>query len=680
MASLAPAPDPPTGSLLVERLVQGLELVFLTAAMLLAVGLVLLAILPDDPRVMGEAEIARYVLRDKLYPEPTERLVCAALAMLAPILALALPRALSRGSMARRRMRFSAGFVAFLGCFSAVVFYYQRAGALIFGKALFAPPAHVVVLALAAAGAMFVRNRLGTAARIAAGMAFALVIAVIAIPQRTVLPVAIRGEIAHGWHLETVLWPIVQTNAGARCLVDYAPQYGCYAEWLKPLLHVVGQGIGAVTAAFAWLHAIGWIVALIALVAILRSTVVAVSLALVMAVLYGCSGFAGHTLDPYIEYAPLRTLVPLLSVGAVVGWMRKPTDARTLALSCAIGLGATWNLDAGLATMVAWLGLLGFDAVTTWTRIRRVGVAMRPVIVAVAGMAFALVLVIAWLVVRGGGPSDLAALGAMHAAVIRDGYYQVPMPGLCHPWPIVALVYAAGLVAGGLRAAGATDDSRDRVAVFASLLGIGLFSYFQGRSMFLNLVSVMWPAFVVYALLIDRIAVAAGAERRERVVTAVLAFPITLVGALALGMAAFGAPNVAETWSVRQDERAASAASPIARQAAFVRESAGGAPALVVSVHQAVIHAESGVRPPWYGPGLGEMLLVESNREVARRIASGAVDHVFVGRQLSFLGNREMLLPPDDVLARNYTFAGADPTSSLLHFVRRGTSAGPAPR
>jgi hypothetical protein len=679
MSPATPPPERPESSALVERVVQGVELVFLMAATLLAVGLVLAAVLPDDPRPMSAAEIARYVLSNKLYPEPSERLTYAMLAVLAPVLALVLPRALRRGPVERRRLAFSTGFVGLLAVYGAIVFYYQRAGALIFGAPLFSPLVHIVILATAVVGALFVRHRLSAAAKIVIGIASAVVIAGVAIPQRTIWPVAIRGEIAHGWHLETVLWPIVQTNAGGRCLIDYSPQYGCYAEWLKPWLHVMGQGISVVTATFAEIHALGWIVLVAVLVATLRSTAVIVAAALVAAILYGCSGFAGHTMDPYIEYAPLRTIVPLLSFGAVAVWMRKPTPARTFALSCAIGLGATWNLDAGIAAMVAWVGLLVFDAVATHRRVKRASIAAQPLYWAFGGVAFAFALVIAWLVLRGGRPSDLAALASMHAAVMRDGYYQVPMPGLWHPWPIVVLVYAAGLLAGGLRAAGRTDDPRDRLALFASLLGIGLFSYFQGRSVFLNLVAVMWPAFVVCALLVDRIAMAAGTARGERIVAAAAAFPLMLSGALALGVAVVRSPDVVQTWAVRSEERVASPTSPIARQAAFVRESAGRARAFVLSIHQAVIHAESGARPPWFGPGLGEMLLIESNRDVGRRIAAGEVDHLFVGRQLSFLGTRDMLLPPNAVLERVYALEGVDPTNSLLHFVRRGAKR-PAPR
>jgi hypothetical protein len=352
-------------------------------------------------------------------------------------------------------------------------------------------------------------------------------------------------------------------------------------------------------------------------------------------------------------------------------WTTRESRLATFLISIGVGLGVTWNYDGGLAATVAWLAFLAFDGLAS-RRGRRLRETARRLGLAAAGLGVALLALLLWLFANGGSASNLLSVAGVYATLIRGGLFQIPMPGLAHPWVAVVAIYGAGVLVGGARIAGWLDDRRDRLALYLGMLGIGLFSYYQARSAASNLAAVMWPAFGVYALLADRVmGRLARHSKVGRTVGVLIAWPAVLCGVMAVATAIVRAPNVAQTWHSRLSQIRAGADSDFARQAAFVRAECAGEPALIISIHQAALHAESGVPLARLGPGLSELLLVSENESIKERIARGVDRHVFLGQHPAFLGTPAMLLPPNDVIGRRYARAALDPSQTLMHLLRR---------
>jgi hypothetical protein len=91
---------------------------------------------------------------------------------------------------------------------------------------------------------------------------------------------------------------------------------------------------------------------------------------------------------------------------------------------------------------------------------------------------------------------------------------MIPMP-LIHPWNLIVLTYCVGIcislsrlakkMVGVNLAEDQLQTSRVNMIFIISIMGVGLFSYYQGRSADASLLDSFWPAFFLIALFADRL-------------------------------------------------------------------------------------------------------------------------------------------------------------------------------
>jgi hypothetical protein len=73
------------------------------------------------------------------------------------------------------------------------------------------------------------------------------------------------------------------------------------------------------------------------------------------------------------------------------------------------------------------------------------------------------------------------------------------------PWVLVILVYLAGLTYAAFALGASRDVVKAKMYFLLSVLGAGLFAYYQGRSHHFVLVLVWWPCFLLLALFLDEL-------------------------------------------------------------------------------------------------------------------------------------------------------------------------------
>src|SRR5262249_32645487 len=85
-----------------------------------------------------------------------------------------------------------------------------------------------------------------------------------------------------------------------------------------------------------------------------------------------------------------------------------------------------------------------------------------------------------------------------------SGFFMLPMklPGT---WVLVLLVYLAGLTYASFALAAHAGTIRAKMMFLLSVLGLGLFSYYQGRSHHYVLTLVWWPCFLLMTLFLDEL-------------------------------------------------------------------------------------------------------------------------------------------------------------------------------
>lgn len=669
-------------------MLRGLLVSVLTAAGLWVVGQALLAWHPwGEPDVAKLAEKVVPWARGALAPEPGERALYGVLTVLTPLLIILNWAFIQRlrgkpGAPARNSTPVLAGAALFAVAGAAL--WRLGAGAAAsptFSRATEKAPLWVWVTSCAVllgiAAGRFPRwcRFPGNLRRPSRGVAFTFVLLLAgwASMAGRVLDVHSLSKIT--WvHFNTVFYPSSQAAAGQRMLVDYVPLYGCYAEMLKPWFALVGLSVWTFTATMAGLQFLALGALLFVWGRTLRSSVLLVlgGLALVWIAPTWFQA-TGVFFDPYYQYYPVRFIFPAGSVLAVWWYLRAPSPGRGALVAALGGLATWWNLDTGAVTLAAWLALLVAQGVIEHRFPSRWRRTLTTFALSLAAGAFAFGGFYLVLCAEGRQWISLAGIQRYQQIYYGSGFFMLPMPGGLHPWLVVAGIYLVGLTVGLSRIDRGRLGSGPALILYLSILGLGLFSYYQGRSHDICLLLACWPAVMVAFLLADRV-LAAVRERLLPAVYGLTALPVLLLGvAGGVGLLNTGSRLwKAETGAVRA--RSENAPTPLMDDLAFVRRSlgadAGKSPGcLFISPYQAAFHAEFRAPATLGGPSLCDYLVQADVDALVAGVRERRVPHVFLQMFTEFGG--AFLLESLRPALLNYQVEGRSPDGSLLHFVPR---------
>jgi len=325
-------------------------------------------------------------------------------------------------------------------------------------------------------------------------------------------------EYAYTEHFNAYFYSIVQVTLGKTLLVDLPNQYGFYPYFLEPLFRLIGVDVPQLTLTMGILLVGFFLILLSLLVQLARSRLTAICGFVAIACVW-LSAPDTRSAEPYFQYWPHRLIFPAILL--LLAFLhqgsqgkRKRTVYYALAfLAC--GAGMLWNFDTGVITFAVWVLYLCWDTLLDW---RATGARRSAIVIAVhSAKAFAtllatLGLLLLYTYVRSGKLPDLAALGFYQSIFYQSGYYMRPMP-LFHPWNLVALTYMAGLcLCAGfllqrLQGIGLPEDTDKRswvnMVFLVSVMGVGLFTVYQGRSHDRNLGATFWSVFFLLALFAD---------------------------------------------------------------------------------------------------------------------------------------------------------------------------------
>lgn len=444
------------------------------------------------------------------------------------------------------------------------------------------------------------------------------------------------SDVIPAWHvhLDAVLYPLSQVVAGKTLLADLPSQYGLFPEIIAPLFSVIPLNIFTFTVLFAFFQ----FAALTCLFLLLQRNIddrflaFCSSLALLMPTSLFMSG--GYWMDLYIQYYPVRFFFPALSLFLLNWYVLRPNTLRLCALSLALGLAILWNLDAGIVSFLS----VAFTLLVRWIFLARDPVDnahfFSQFLSLVVGALSVVALFILYLYLKAGRQFSIAEWFIYQKTFYGLGFAMLPLPLHPHPWQLALLVYCAGIFF-ALRSYRLDINLGVRdLALTASLLGIGLFSYYQGRSHINCFVFVLWPAIIVGTLLVDSL------FRKVRTDNARLgllpfALPLFVFNILSATTAAAslsmlypeGRLNILRT-GIQSNEI-------VANELNFIRSTIRGRQCLILAKRQAIYHAETRTSSPLNGPGLIEMLLREDYKEFSSDIRNGLPQCIYLGRTRS---------------------------------------------
>ncbi len=303
-------------------------------------------------------------------------------------------------------------------------------------------------------------------------------------------------------HFNATFFPMVQVYQGKALLIDCPSQYGLYPHLLQPLFALTGLTVFSFTLVMGLLSAASFA----ALWWFLARACENKSAALIgfAALLFNTwFSFVRHTgLDFYFQYFPIRFVFPALMVLLAWRQLRRPSRRLYWGLLIFLAVGVLWNLDAGLPTLLTWTMTLCFAELfgADWrSGARRIAGHLA----ATCGVLAATVALYSAVIrLRFGAFPDCRQLLEYQRLYFVAGFYKLPMSPPT-TWVLVGLVYLAGFAYAAVSLTQRKETPRAKIVFLLSVLGVGLSSYYQGRSHPRVLLLAWWPCHLLIALFFD---------------------------------------------------------------------------------------------------------------------------------------------------------------------------------
>lgn len=325
---------------------------------------------------------------------------------------------------------------------------------------------------------------------------------------------SVNEDFAWSTHADPIFYVLSEVVSGKTLLVDLPSQYGMWPEMLAPFFRITKLSVLSLTSLFAIFQLISLSALFYVFFKFVRisSLIVMGGLALIV-VTFGTFILYSGGVEYYFQYWPIRFFWPAVSVLVFCWISQKKTIFRSTLMSILGSISFLWNFDSGIfvilsygAFLVARLFVLvvhvhffGKDNKDSWS--------MRHYIYAIAiHIGIPVVIIAAFfgvLILKSGELLNFSWLFKYQKIFYGLGFGMLPMPRQIHPWISILGVYLVGVLVSLNSWLQNSARKRMDTIFYLSMLGVGLFIYYQGRSHDFNLIAVCWPAVMIALILTD---------------------------------------------------------------------------------------------------------------------------------------------------------------------------------
>ncbi|MFH2085996.1 MAG: hypothetical protein ABII21_04400 [bacterium] len=288
---------------------------------------------------------------------------------------------------------------------------------------------------------------------------------------------------ANALNLSVVMTSVIQVFFGKAVLIDQKSQYGLYAHFLEPILHLMG-GVSVLN--FSLIMA-GMVLASVLSIGIFLWLVTKnkwIALVGFLATLY-FNYFVGQLWpeDLYYQYYPIRTLFPTLLLPLYYWYSTKPGRRKYWLLWITFALGTLWNLDVGIFTFAA-LGLTHLYR-EGWGKLGKLARDGLSALGGAWGMFFL------FERMRYGTWPQVSEILSAQKLFLSGA--ELHLNGL---WILIVLIYLMGVVI--------LKFWKSEYVVLVTTLGIGIFTYYLNNPHDSVLTNCGYPAIILLTLLVER--------------------------------------------------------------------------------------------------------------------------------------------------------------------------------
>jgi len=316
---------------------------------------------------------------------------------------------------------------------------------------------------------------------------------------------------ARDYLFDSVFYPVAQVHAGKVILANLLNQYGLYPQFIEPIFKLFGLSVLNFTVVMAALLAISYLfINLFIWQTVKNKAVGFFGFINIMYLGYIFSKLA--TNEHYFQYHPIRFFFPCIFIFMAAAYIRTRDKTLYYFSFLLYSIAFLWNSDSGIVVFLSWLLTL------IYLELKEPRLAIKRSLTHIlTGAGILLAVLSAYCLAIKlfyGVYPDLFRMFEYQRYFYLAGFYMVPMPSL-HPWLLVVLIYAIGLVYSITPLIKREAGDAPSIVFMLSVLGTGLFSYYQGRSTDWNLINVSFPALILMVIYSDRL-VARIVEQKEQ--------------------------------------------------------------------------------------------------------------------------------------------------------------------
>ena len=326
---------------------------------------------------------------------------------------------------------------------------------------------------------------------------------------------AYTSSYASAHHFEAFYYPIYYVYNNLDIGIDFTNLYGLYPYFLLPILKILG-GISVlkVTTICTTILVIVLTSLLIFFFKYIKNKMISF-LAFLTMLMYEVNGLFIFKGSYYYQYGLHRTLFPILifiiiyRILTTTGKKQKYLKIFGYIIS---GMALLYNIDSGVVTVVTYILFnLYQNALDYSFKDKRIYIeSLKNIGYTLLSCAFFLILIKIVIYLSSGIVIQYTNMLYGQTVFYKLGFYMIKM-NLFHPWMLLVFIYLCCLTypITKFKCFNQTMTKEERIRnslLFTiSLIGLGIFSYYQGRSHREVFFAVVWPLIIIMAIILDNI-------------------------------------------------------------------------------------------------------------------------------------------------------------------------------
>jgi drug/metabolite transporter (DMT)-like permease len=473
-------------------------------------------------------------------------------------------------------------------------------------------------------------------------------------------------------HFSAVFHSVSMTYLNKFPLVSYVNQYGLYPQFLEPLFKIIGLTILNFTLVMA-----GLLIGSLFLIFLSLKKVLNRYFAFFGFITFLYNGYVfikTVSSDPYYQYYPIRSLFPSIIIFFTVIYFLNKSKFKYYFSFVLISIAVLWNLDTGAIVFITWLVTLIYSETLEQKPFKKIVTSsIKHILVSLLSLILVVILYSFYIYFRVGVMPDFLLFFEYQKYFFGYGFFMLPM-SLFHPWNMIILVYVVGLIISLYSMLNKKKSIKIIMIFMLSILGLGLFSYYQGRSHDFVLPYAWYPAFLLIPIYTEDIYYFLKRKKME------LKFQVPVIiiffSCMTLMFLSFlNIINSTKTLSYSVESRWGALLekkeTPLLSDIEFLKnQTIEKEKILILSYNSGIEYVMSSTIPAFDSPGLTEMLLKKDYDKLIAYINTRETEKIFLANNLSHINgeyNSKLIF----TIFENYDFEASSKDRSMLMLKRK---------